>query len=94
MKAEEAYALISDRIKAELEECKPFPVELQVALEVIEMQIPKKPKIIGSHNLTANGTETNILGCPVCGNYITRYIRQNDFCNKCGHAIDWSEVEE
>lgn len=48
------------------------------ALEAIEKQIPKKPY-----------AETEFYGaCPSCGRTI-----DTEFCQYCGQAIAWSEVE-
>lgn len=64
---------------------------LKMAVEVLEKQIPKKP----------NGTR-----CPICkralrkakieNGYTGRVKTRNadDYCPKCGQALDWSETDD
>ena len=72
---------------------------MKIAVEAMEMQIPKKPTIKQdkyNENLCT-------LYCPTCGSYIGMYnkrLKMSDFynnsnrniCNRCGRAID-CEVE-
>ena len=61
-----------------------------VACEALEKQIPKKPKLV----TRANGI-IKFYPCPCCSTpeeYTLVYPRQN-YCPKCGQAIDW-KVEE
>lgn len=64
---------------------------VEVALECIEKQIPKKP-------INATGYYRDNK-CPSCGKPIksgkgSSSHYRNDWCNKCGQRIDWSEVEK
>ena len=70
---------------------------LQMAIQALEKQVPKKVK---KEFVTVNGCitcfETDV--CPVCGNdfYIedlgqTMYY---SFCPDCGQALDWGENNE
>lgn len=71
---------------------------LQMAIEALEKQIPKKPmKIIDPF-----GTELYTLKCPICGICIAcgnnsggrlKKWTINSKCSYCGQAIDFSEWE-
>lgn len=60
---------------------------LKVAVDALEKQIPKKPIVHGYRE----GREVNTISftCPVCNKHISR----ENFCKKCGQAIDWSDTE-
>lgn len=62
---------------------------LDMAVEALEKQIPKKIKIIDGNDL-----------CPACNfNYGADAIRRTlfhwrkDFCERCGQRLDWSVKE-
>ena len=64
-----------------------------VAIQVLEKQIPKKPIIKQSKYC-------NAYHCPVCNGYIrstnTRIeviLEENIFCGVCGQKLDWSDEE-
>ena len=57
---------------------------LDMAIEALEKQIPKKP-ISNSHDMF--GIKCCI--CPVCHCHV--YSTSNDFCHRCGQALDWSD---
>ena len=67
---------------------------VEVALECIEKQIPKKP----IYALVDGFTLAVPYYCPVCGEQISKYdayarcVLKEHHC-RCGQAIDWSEVE-
>ena len=60
---------------------------LEVAVECLEKQIPKKPNIHGYRE----GREINTISytCPVCNKHIGRDV----YCKHCGTALDWSDTE-
>ena len=69
---------------------------LELALEALEKQIPKKP-IYGEIDYR---TEDNFLGkkinCGVCSeniSYENSVIEYFKYCSHCGSKIDWSEEE-
>ena len=70
------------------EHCK-LPQALDVAIEALEKQIPK----------VAHGRYTDYK-CPVCGRRIrsgkgsSSYGRRDNFCQRCGQAIDWSDEND
>lgn len=55
-----------------------------MASEALEKQVPKKFKKM-------NGKVFTYIKCRVCGNILN--YGQN-YCEDCGHAIDWSEYDE
>ena len=63
--------------------------ELQIALEVINKQIPKEPIF------TTDGD----YDCPVCSGEVSMHTfdcsgvteHYHDYCPNCGQKIDWSE---
>lgn len=57
---------------------------LDMAIEALEKQIPKKP-IPNSHDMF--GIKCCI--CPVCSCHV--YSTSNSFCHRCGQALDWSD---
>lgn len=68
--------------------------------EILEKQIPKKPNKAIATNW---GIRKEINVCPVCNYYLGNYafINTKDilekhkvtYCETCGQAIDWNEVE-
>ena len=69
--------------------------EMNIAISALEKQIPKKPK-----NYLVNMKCIDFL-CPNCKKKIISKIdgewvagKNQKFCDECGQALDWSEVEE
>ena len=59
---------------------------LEVAIEALEKQIPKKPKLV----TRANGI-IKFYPCPCCSTseeYTVVYPRQN-YCAECGQKLEW-----
>ncbi len=76
-------------------------------IEALEKQIPKKPAIykdtrdLFDLNGNVTGTyETDVIECPFCGEYLldlaayTEYQEILNYCNRCGQALEFSEVQE
>lgn len=68
---------------------------LKLAVKALEKQIPKKP-IVDSANLV----DLQDFHCPKCNQKIIARIdgewiagKQQNYCDKCGQAIDWSDTE-
>lgn len=68
------------------------PWALEIAVEAMRKQIPKKPAV-----------PVDTWLCPSCGEPVeyqrklgdnVLYHGQHDFCPKCGQAIDWEEGED
>lgn len=96
---------IKQGVEQAMKEC-----ELTIGMtlkEAVEKQIPKKPAIYKDtrdwFDLNGNVTgtyETDVIECPVCGEYLldlaafTEYQEILNYCNRCGQALDFSEVQE
>lgn len=61
-----------------------FDMFIDIAIECIEKQTPKKPII----NLWDEWCE-----CPVCDGIVTIEETKLNYCPDCGQAIDWSDNE-
>ena len=61
---------------------------LDVAIEALEKQIPKKPKM--RHLKSFDGY--NDGWCPCCNSYVQEF--DQDCCGKCGQKLDWGEQNE
>lgn len=58
---------------------------IEIAVEALEKQIPKKPKI-NLHGTTDYNTKCT---CPSCGGFVCT----DKYCRNCGQALDWSDTE-
>lgn len=62
--------------------------EMEVAIEALEKQIPKKPfekELIG-----VSMTGYKYKGqCPVCAATVSQFVSK--YCHSCGQALDWSD---
>lgn len=56
---------------------------IQMAMSALEKQMPKK--------VILTKTEVTFYQCPCCNSFISR---SNDFCNKCGQALDWRDSDK
>lgn len=61
--------------------------KVNLALEALEKQMPKKPKdkFTVPYDILAWGI------CPYCGEGVNSDMK---FCSECGQALDWSADEE
>lgn len=55
---------------------------LDMAIEALDKQIPKKPELEGEYYV-----------CPVCGVYQETSEGNPPYCINCGQAIGWEEEE-
>ena len=67
---------------------------LNMAIEALEKQIPKKPKEKEENQYST------FYDCPCCGGYLVSKIdgelccgQEYKYCYHCGQAIDWSDAE-
>ena len=60
-----------------------FVKALDIAMTVIEKQIPKKPIWGGTSNISWRS-------CPECH---SREYKTFKYCSQCGQALDWSDTE-
>lgn len=64
---------------------------LNMAIEVLEKQIPKKP--VYDETIRKNGEKVRYhIICPGCYSFSPGI--GDEHCVKCGQAIDWSEWDE
>ena len=76
------------------------PWAMEIAVDAMEKQIPKKPK----KSIDVYSKDLYKLNCPACGKYIAyvnsrfgtlyKWIQAPDRCGYCGQAVDFSEWEE
>lgn len=66
-----------------------YAIAVEVAVEALEKQIPKKPKFVYLPNIKAfdEPIKTDAWNCPACGR---TYNTKEHHC-LCGQALDWSE---
>ena len=64
-------------------------ISLEIAIEALEKQIPKKPKEVEEKD----EEEFYYLAftCPSCDEAVVGQPYRPNFCKHCGQAIDWSE---
>lgn len=93
MKENEASTIL----KAEIvhhPECSVFAEALDLAIQALEKQIPKKP-IMKQY---FEDLEEEYLCCPTCGEILTDRIPADNktfcfHCMNCGQKLDWSDEE-
>ncbi len=66
--------------------CRNEDCELYNAIKSLEKQIPQKPTSVVS-SYYENETRLSHGYCPICK---TLNISFDEFCGKCGQALDWS----
>lgn len=76
-------------LKAEIvhhPECSIFAEALDVAIQALEKQIPKKPK--------KNFEKFSGVWCD-CGKYLGKgyFVNKTTYCPDCGQKLDWSDKE-
>ena len=65
---------------------------LEDVAELLEKQIPQKPKNIKSILDFSGNYYTSKGDCPNCG--AKELYRSNSYCNKCGQALAWGEHQK
>jgi rubrerythrin len=68
------------------------PCAVQMALEALEKQIPKKPRFEGDGYWRGELVYDTWI-CPNCDTYYEVGTDTHKYCPNCGQAIDWSEEE-
>lgn len=63
---------------------------VEMATHALQKQTAKKPEHVYSIQFFGP-TKTSVGRCAVCGFYVNSC---DNFCSKCGNAIDWTEDEE
>ena len=59
-------------------------IAYDMAIKALEKQIPKKPH--------KNYEKVNLKWCE-CGNYLGELKNEQNYCKRCGQALDWGEEE-
>lgn len=72
-----------DCFNSDCENCK-IIVAYEKAIIALEKQIPKKPH--------KNYEKVNLKWCE-CGNYLGELKNEQNYCKRCGQALDWGEEE-
>lgn len=69
----------------------------QIAIDVLEKQIPKEPKIIKYES----EYDTRDYFCPICNKCFIHFVdgefyagKKDCWCSECGQKIDWSEQND
>lgn len=68
---------------------------MHTAMEAIDKQIPKKPKMKADEGFAAEVASS--LCCPTCGGPVTNYWvpgARPKHCQFCGQALDWEKGGE
>lgn len=55
-----------------------------MAIKALEKQIPKKPH--------KTYEKVNLKWCE-CGNYLGELKNEQNYCKRCGHALNWGDEE-
>lgn len=61
---------------------------LDMSVEALEKQIPKKPDI---HPCEENGVYATLTCCPTCGDIVE--VEYNKCCGNCGQKLGWGDDE-
>ena len=105
MTYEEAITCINENICYKQEACadgickstEARPCAIEVAIESLEKQIPKKPKRVTKKEVYDPDRpfatiDVTTFVCPCCGVKIM-FRKTIQRCLECGQKLDWSEVE-
>ena len=68
--------------------------EIDIAVQAIEKQIPKKPinKTKCDNSTAKRYKNCNIVVCPLCNGRL-KLKSKGKHCDKCGQALDWSDTK-
>lgn len=86
MTAEETISILKIAIaKVEWNYPMDYAVAIETAIQALEKQMPKK---VLNLMLNADGKPTKVFKgiCPYC-----QCIVNNEYCSRCGQALDWSD---
>ena len=95
MTESEALELFKERLTLIKEhyagEVKDYEEALEIGIQALEKQIPKKP-IIKHINTSEDAAEIEYT-CPVCGTNFVELTPCREWCPYCGNKIYWSDEE-
>ena len=66
---------------------------IQIAIQALEKQIPKKPTYEGDGYAPDGTFVFDEWLCPCCGKRYEVDYDDYDYCPNCGQKIDWSDEE-
>lgn len=93
MKENKAIKILQRDLQIKLEnKALPDGIEaIQIAIQALEKQIPKKPMMVYDDKV-----DSNWCSCPICANGIGWEIhaRKIKFCLECGHRLDFGDDEK
>lgn len=69
-------------------------VALQMAIQALEKQIPKKPTYDGDGYAPDGTFVWDEWLCPCCGERYEVDYDDYDYCPNCGQKLDWSDENE
>ena len=95
MTKNEAIRELKERIvfiKNHYPECEDYKQALEIAINALEKQIPKKPNLEGDGYADGHLVYDTWI-CPCCEKYYEVDYDDYDYCPNCGQAIDWSDEE-
>lgn len=78
------YLVVGSPVNPPKEECEKHNAVLDMAIQALEKQIPKKP--IRKPNADMTYEEVT---CPSCGRYVSQY--RNEYYCECGQKLDWDD---
>ena len=69
-----------------------YPEEVQMCIEALEKQVPKKPKdIVTLEEPFDDEVNVKMGNCAICGYDVHSDI--SEYCPNCGRKQDWSEAD-
>lgn len=68
--------------------------EMNIAIEALEKQIPKKPDLIGDGYDDNGNLIYDTWICPCCETEYEIDYDDYKFCPNCGQALDWRDLKE
>lgn len=85
-----AKSIVKDFLNNDFHKENNLDVLIEKAEKYDEMKTPKKPMI--KERWWANDQCARDPYCPDCGEPLSKF--KNNFCNKCGIKIDWSDEDD
>ena len=98
MTESEAIKILQRDLQIQLEnKALPDGIEaIQIAIQALEKQIPKKPRKTDSYRGILKRVHAYV--CPTCGNAcLEKYMNERQdtmFCWNCGQKLDWEDDDD
>ena len=82
------------KIKQLLDDLKAIVKEAQTIIDVLEKQVPQKPRLDG-YGLTPDGSlVVDEWLCPCCNSRYEVDYDEYEYCPNCGQKIAWEELKK